>query len=230
MYNRLLVHVEGHTEEAFVRKVLSLELYKFGYVSVQARRMGKSHRRSGRGGIISWPQARREIVHHLRQDKSAASTTMVDYFGLPQSGGGAWPGRAESSVLSYSKKADAIEDLLSRDVQSAMGPKFDTKRFIPFIMMHEFEALHFSNCDLFASAIDRPELGPTFQEILDAYDNPEGIDDSPATAPSKRILKLVPNFNKRVIGVAASEAIGVPTMRDACPHFATWWDRLVQLP
>ena len=89
MYNRLLVHVEGHTEEAFVNKVLSQELYKSGYVSVRTRLMGKSRRRSGRRGIISWSQARRKIVHHLKEDKSTVSTTMVDYFGLPQSGVGA---------------------------------------------------------------------------------------------------------------------------------------------
>ena len=72
-----------------------------------------------------------------------------------------------------------------------MGPGFDRSRFVPYVMMHEFEALLFSDCDAFARGIFRPELGTDFQRIRDAFDSPEEIDDSPITAPSKRIELLV---------------------------------------
>ena len=149
MFTRLLVHVEGHTEEKFVNEVLSHELYKFGYGLVRGRLLGTSRLRSKRGGIISWHRVRRDILRHLKEDKQSVSTTMVDYYGLPQCGDGAWPGRAESNFLPHAQRADTIEELMLKDIRESMGPKFDTRRFIPFVMMHEFEALLFSACHLF---------------------------------------------------------------------------------
>ena len=153
---------------------------------------------------------------------------MVDYYGLPQTGDSAWPGRSKSNSLPHAQQADSIEELLLEDIQDRMGPKFDSRRFIPFVMMHEFEALLFSDCYRFASSIGEPDLGPSLQEILEAHNNPEEIDDSSNTAPSKRIVRLVSNYDKRVMGVNAAREIGIPAMRAACPHFATWWNRLIQ--
>ena len=228
MHNRLLVYVEGHTEEDFVNKVLCHELYKVGFISVQARLIGNSRLRARRGGIVSWKSARKGIIEVLKKDRGLILSTMVDYYGLPQSHGAAWPGRANANLLPHAHKADSIEKLLLEDIRERMGPKFDTSRFVPFVMMHEFEALLFSDCYLFASAIDRPELEPEFQNALGVHSNPERINDSPNTAPSKRIERLVPNYNKRLMEMAASQEIGISAMRAACPHFATWWGRLVE--
>ena len=83
---RLLVHVEGQTEETFVNEVLALHLYGRGLRSVSARLIGNARQRSGHGGTQAWSAVRREIVNHLREDQTCIATTMVDYYGMPQTG------------------------------------------------------------------------------------------------------------------------------------------------
>src|SRR5687767_1727818 len=90
---RLLIHVEGETEEAFVNEVLRPHLSAHGFTNVSARLMGNARQRDRRGGIRSWEHAKRDILNHLREDQGCLVTTMVDYYGLPSAGAGAWPGR-----------------------------------------------------------------------------------------------------------------------------------------
>src|SRR5580658_2341087 len=97
---RLLVHVEGQTEEEFVNEILRDHLLARGYSAVSARILGNARLRRQRGGIRPWPSARRDIVNHLKEDPACVATTMVDYYGLPLSGDGAWPGRAEAAGVS----------------------------------------------------------------------------------------------------------------------------------
>lgn len=65
---RLLVHVEGETEESFVNEVLGPHLLRCGYSSVNARLVGNARARSRRGGIRSWAVVRKDIVSHLKED------------------------------------------------------------------------------------------------------------------------------------------------------------------
>ena len=97
-------------------------------------------------------------------------------------------------------------------------------------MMHEFEAMLFSDCPAFGRGIGRPHLGGEFQQIRDAFGSPEEIDDSPETAPSKRVESLVRGYEKPLLGTLAALEIGLGTIRHECPHFGSWLDRLEQLP
>jgi hypothetical protein len=45
------------------------------------------------------------------------------------------------------------------------------------------------------------------------------IDDSPVTAPSKRVARLVRRYEKPLFGTLAALEIGLPTIRRECPHF-----------
>lgn len=224
--SRLIVHVEGQTEEDFVNELLAPFLYTLGYTRVAARLIGNARQRSRRGGARSWPAVRKDITNHLKQDAGSLATTMVDYYGLPQTGPRAWPGRHAASTLPYPNNVERVEDQLSQDVVQQMGDGFNPSRFIPFVMIHEFEALLFSDCQRFAEAIYHADLASPFQEIRDTFQNPEQIDDSPLTAPSKRIIDLVPGYEKPLLGVLAALDIGLNTMRSECPHFDGWLSRL----
>lgn len=151
---------------------------------------------------------------------------MVDYYGMLGTGPKAWPGREEASSLASSKRAVRVEESIAEDIGSSMGSSFDRRRFIPYVMLHEFEALLFSDCRKFALGIDRPDLAPKFQKIRDDFLTPEAIDDSPETAPSKRIEALVLRYKKPLFGNLAALEIGIPAMRDACPHFNDWLNQL----
>ena len=227
---RLLVHVEGETEEDFVNQVLVLNLYRCGFSKVSARLIGRGRQRDRRGGIQAWTVVRRDIVNHLREDPTGISTTMVDYYGMPQTGSRAWPGRAQAINLAFPKNAESIENALATDVCEQMGTDFNPDRFVPYVMMHEFEAMLFSDCERFAEGIGEPRLAPKFRAIRNNFATPEEIDDSPQTAPSKRVQSLVPGYEKPLWGTMASLEIGLEAIRSECPHFHSWLDRLEGIP
>lgn len=219
---RLLVHVEGETEESFVYEVLASHLVSRGYVSVAARLVGNARARSHRGGIRSWPAVRNDIVGHLREDRNCVATMMVDYYGLPQSGNGAWPGRAAAPTKLFEQRAETVEQALLEDVRERMGGGLDTQRFIPFVLMHEFEALLFSDCLRFAEAIGQEDAAKDLQAVRAQFATPEEIDDSPQTAPSKRIGGIVRGYDKPFMGNLAVLEIGLPKIRSECRHFDDW--------
>jgi Domain of unknown function (DUF4276) len=223
---RLLIHVEGQTEETFVNEVLRAHLVQHGYTSVEARLIGNARLRVKRGGIKSWSSVRGDIVRHLREDTTARSTLMVDYYAMPSTGERAWPGRLVSENLATLPKAQSVENALLTDITSAFGANFNPKRFLPFVLMHEFEGLLFSDCDALAKGIGQGPLAPLFHKIRNDFETPEDINDSPETAPSKRIENLVPGYEKPLYGALAILEIGLEKLREECPHFDGWLSTL----
>ena len=226
---RLLVHVEGQTEETFVNEVLRSHLFHCGYESVSARIIGNARLRRRRGGIRPWLAVRRDIINHLHEDPGCVATTMVDFYGLPQHGDRAWPGRAAAVGASGHQKASVVEEALRDDLAHEMGTDFDKTRFLPFVVVHEFEGLLFSDCAAFARGICRPDLEPSFSQIREGFATPEDIDDSPVTAPSKRVEELVPGYQKPLYGALAILEIGLDPIRVECPHFDAWLHQLESL-
>jgi len=220
---RLLVHVEGQTEEGFVNEILRPHLCTHhGYSSVNARLLGLEPGRGRRGGIRGWNTARRTILSHLKNDAHCLVTTMVDYYGMPQEGEKGWPGRAEADKVPFPKKAETVQEALRADIRK----DFDSTRFVPYVMMHEFEGLLFSDCERFAEGIGRSDLANAFQLIRGRFNSPEEINDSPDTAPSKRVRVLVPEYQKPLDGMLAVEAISLDIIRAECSHFRQWLERL----
>ena len=208
--------------------VLREHLYRIGYTVVGARMMGSAQQRARRGGIVPWEIARQRIVNNLRADSELTVSTMVDYYGMPND----WPERASpfTAAMSVSDRAEEIESALLQDVCNEMDSSFNPARFVPYVMMHEFEAMLFSDCQAFVTAIGRSDLSASFQAIRNEFDSPEDIDDSPDTAPSKRIESLMPAYQKPTMGAQAAQSIGLEAIRRECPHFADWMERLESLP
>jgi Domain of unknown function (DUF4276) len=219
---RLLVHVEGETEEAFVNEMLRPHLVARGYHNVGARLLGNARQRLNRGGIRSWDVVRSDISRHLKGDSGAIATTMVDYYGLPD----AWPGRVKARSALLPDKPKIIENAIHGDLSSKMGSDFDSSRFIPFVVMHEFEGLLFSDCRAFARAISHNRLKTALQEIRNRFATPEEIDESPQNAPSRRVGALISNYEKPFHGTLAALEIGLDAMRNQCPHFRCWLTQL----
>jgi hypothetical protein len=225
---RLLIHVEGQTEESFVNEVLRNHLVAKGYHSVDARIVGNARLRERRGGIRPWPAVRKDIVKHLVADQNCIATTMIDYYGLPQRGPGEWPGRGQSTGRgTVEEKARCVEDAMRDDLGA--DDRFYSKRFVPYVVMHEFEGLLFSDCGAFSRGIGRSDLEVSLRKIRDAFPTPEEIDDSPVTAPSKRVEALVPGYQKPFLGVLAVLEIGLSRIREECPHFHGWLKQLESL-
>ena len=216
---RVLAFVEGQTEEKFAREVVRPSLASRNvYISATTPGRSRAH-----GGVPSWARAKSELLRYLKEDAGRFVTTMFDYYGLPSN----WPGKKEARrKRQTSTKAEAIEQAIHADLCSTLGESFDGARFLPYIQMHEFEALLFSETRVLAESVSHPGLQARLDEIIEECGEPERIDDDPKTAPSKRICALVPRYQKVLHGIIAAKRIGLPTMRERCPHFAQWFKTL----
>jgi len=128
--------------------------------------------------------------------------------------------------LEFANKATCVESALTTEIQNDLG---DTRRFIPFVVMQEFESLLFSDCNRFAEGIGRRDLATKFQAIRDAFNSPEEINDLPLTHPSRRVVELVSAYQKPIFGNIAALEIGFERIRSECPHFRAWLERLEKI-
>ena len=219
--SRVLALVEGQTEQTFIREVLAPALGIAG-VYVYPRLIGKP---GHKGGVGSFDRARVEITNLLKQEPRSHVTTMFDYYGIPAS----WPGVSAAKGRSYAEIPGIVEMAIGDKIARGMGESFNRSRFIPYIQMHEFEALLFSDPATLAQAIGQNALTGDFQSIVDSFGACEAIDDGPTTAPSKRIQSVAPSYQKVLVGSIAAKRIGLIRMREKCPHFSQWVAKLEAL-
>ena len=66
--------------------------------------------------------------------------------------------------------------------------------------------------------------------ISDQFNTPEEINNSPVTAPSKRILQLFKGYDKPMHGALAALEIGLDNIRKECALFNKWLLTLEALP
>ena len=88
---KVLILVEGQTEETFVKQTLGPYLSSLG-VFVVPTIIATKRIKSGpsfKGGMPSYPKVRREILRLLGDSSAALVTTMIDFYGLRTS----FPGR-----------------------------------------------------------------------------------------------------------------------------------------
>lgn len=100
------------------------------------------------------------------------------------------------------------------------------RRFIPFIQMYEFEGLLFSDPEKMALGMDKLHLIEHFQQISNSFDTPEHINNSPQTAPSKRIISVIRGYEKPLMGVLAALEVGLGSMRENCQLFDQWLTKI----
>ena len=111
-------------------------------------------------------------------------------------------------------------------MEAALNKDIQDFRFIPYIQLHEFEALLFSSGDGFKKYFDE-KTNKTLQDIIDLYNNPEDINSSPDNAPSKRLLRIVPEYDKVIYGNIIALEIGIKTILNRCPRFRNWIEKLI---
>jgi len=210
---RLYVVVEGSTEQAFATSVLYPHLLDHG-AALTAPLIGKP---GHKGGRVNYARARRDVLLFLKQDRNAYCTTLFDFYGR-----GKGFADVPASAATADDKAKAIEHGFHADVVNAMGSNFRPERFIPYVQMHEFEGLLFSEPTELAKGIGVPALSEDFAAMREQFHTPEDIDDGPTTAPSKRIVALAPRYQKVVDGNLVANRIGLPGMRQECRRFDAW--------
>ena len=220
-YIEIIAVVEGKTEQLFINKIVAPYLgYKgIGMKATQISKPGQ------KGGDVKFSRVQKDISNHLKQRKDTYVTTFVDFYGLKE-----WPGLDKVEKGAKPQKiAETINNATLVGLKT-LYPKLqiDT-RFIPFIAIHEFEALLFCDSDILSNHLN--SNNSHIQKVLDKFPNPEYINNSPQTAPSKRLDEWCKykKFPKTTLGIQIAVDIGVEKMREKCPLFDTWLKTIERL-
>ena len=221
---RLNFIVEGQTEEAFVKQILEPHLAK---LSVWANaRCVMTSRKGGikyRGGISKYAQVKNDINAWIKEDQNpdARFTTMIDLYGLPTD----FPGYEDAQ-----RKNDPYERVKS--LENSLKKDISDSRFVPYFQLYEFEALLLSDPQkLDTQFFDRGAGIEKLIRIVSEFDSPELINDDSKTAPSKRIINEIPEYEKMKAsaGPIVTGKIGLPSLRLKCMHFNQWLESLEAL-
>lgn len=211
---------EGPTEQTFVRDVLA-PAFGARHIFLEAQLIGTP---GHKGGHVIFKRALFDIERRLKQRRDVYVSTMFDLYGIAPD----WPGKARiNKQMPAAQKAKVIENHTLNEVKKALVDFDVEQRFLPYLSVHEFEALLFSDPAVLASQLNVAQLH--IDRILEERGEPEEINDSPLTAPSKRIEQLRPGYRKIVMGKVITEKIGIGRIRKQCPHFDSWINRLEAL-
>lgn len=200
---RVAILVEGRTEVAFVNRILAPELHRAGVYPEPIRL-------NGNVTVDRLASYMSKFVWNFD-----FVTSLVDFYGFRDKG------------------SDSREDLETRIWEAAIAKinrPLDDSRIFPYVQRHEFEALLFSDASAFSILADvENDVVDALLSIRSRFGTPEDINDSPDSAPSKRIQNLIPRYPKVAAGALLAARIGLEKIRAECPGFAAWVARLHSL-
>jgi hypothetical protein len=215
---RLIIVVEGDTEKEFIDKVLSPYLYTKGLLSVNCFKIKHT-----KGGLTKYQHLKTDLINCVYESNVLVSS-LIDFYALPKD----FPKYEDASkIVNRVERLAFLENAIIEDLEKEKGKEFPN--LFPYIQLHEFEALVFSSLRGISSLFENNEADfSEIKKIIDAHPNPEDINDSPETAPSKRLLKLIKGYNKVIDGIMIIEEIGIETVLKKCPKFNSWVETLIE--
>jgi hypothetical protein len=218
---RVYIVVEGSTEESFVSETLGPALWPRQVYLIPLIIGSPGHK----GGNVNYARVKKDVILQLKQDKAAYCSTMFDLYGL----GEGFPGMPLPPNIQNIDKVTRIEQAVKADIVAQIPDLRPDLRFLPYLQLHEYEGLLFSDPAAFAAGIGQQHLRQQFEQVRRSFNTPEDINDDPNTAPSKRVLKAYPVYRKELDGTLAARAVGVAKMREECLHFRGWIESLEAL-
>ena len=225
---RVHVIAEGQTEEAFANQILKpyfvkKDIYIYPRAIITSFDKGKSKKH--RGGVVSYEQVEKNIKKQMTEDPQAYLTTMIDFYALPDD----FPGKAKAKEIpNPDDKIIHIEDSLKKDI--GQDKKIDIRKFIPYIQLHEFEALLFTSPEKineYMSLYNQSNSMDKLKDSIKKFETPEHINqDKP---PSKIIEQIYPRYQKRLFGSRIAKKIGVSEVKTSCNHFKQWIEQIEKI-
>jgi hypothetical protein len=212
---RALILVEGQTEESFVKAVLQEHFWSLG-LDLSPTLLVTKQVKNGpdfKGGITTFSNFERDMKRLLGTSGGALVTMMLDYDGLPPD----FPGMNERPVRDPIMRVTFVEQAIHFHFNNRSD-------FIPYLSLHEFEALIFASPEELPSMIGDAAKQTKFAAIRNAHNTPEDIDET--DWPSYRIKALFPTYRKNLHGPTVAKRIGLQKLREECPHFNQWLIRL----
>ncbi len=195
---RIGISVEGLTEELFVKRLLQPH---FGELGIYLTPISI-------GGNVSIDRVGGELERLLYSFNYV--TTFFDFYGFKRK-------HVEETKASLEARIEASVKESYRD------------RLIPYVQMYEFEGLLFSAPEVMAEVLHSVKLEQWALSVLaDFDDNPEKINNSPTTSPSKRLLSQV-RYLKTTHGPEIVVETGMKRLREKCRGLNDWLTRLEAL-
>ncbi len=185
---RIGISVEGVTEERFIKGLLTPYLASKGIFATPI----------SLDGNISVDRVKHELkrlVHSFDY-----TSTFYDFYGFKH------------------KEFNETKLTLEQKIHSAVDSELKHK-LIPYVQMYEFEGLLFSSPEAIASQLQDEKLHQWASAILLEFNNnPELVNNSKETAPSKR-LEANTIYRKTTHGPNIAKEIGVDKIRAMCSGF-----------
>lgn len=222
---RLHAIVEGRTEERFVKEFLAPYLAGFNIFAdvcrVETSRSRKREDTIFKGGVTTYKHLKCDINKRILSDNNSDCryTIMVDFYRLPSD----FPGYDTiNDHMDKYEQVSVLEDALRKDINDP--------RFIPYIQLHEFEALLFVEPQHLGKLyFDREEEIKKLTEMSKGQ-NPELINNGRETAPSKRIINLIPEHkDNKPDGAWIVSQTSIHKLKENCRHFREWVKSLESL-
>ena len=165
--------------------------------------------------MVSYETLKKDVRRFLAEGDAPVVSTLIDFFRCPDTPGKDVWGKATS----HEQEVSLREEEIRRDI--------DNTRFIPYIQLHEFEALLFSS-DVAFGELFTDRQSQELSQIVAKYPNPEEINTTPDGAPSKRLKRIVKEYNKVTHGDLIAGAIGIEVIMARCPRFRAWVELLLR--
>lgn len=217
---RLAISVEGQTEESFVKLLLAPHLQTFDIfiTPIPVQTGWNANRTKAKGGGINLDRVERELRSLLQSHKDGYVTSFYDFYG-------------------FGKRPPGIDvGGLEQQIAEACG---SPPNLIPYIQLHEFEALLLSNAEIAADYFQTDRLTVEIAKAVSKAGTPEDVNDGPLTAPSKRLEQWTAQWSgverqfskatKVRHGYQLAARLTLPVIRAACPRFNAWLTRLENL-
>lgn len=213
----LNILVEGPTEKEFVSNLIYPYLLNKGISNVRTITIETSPGFKG-GDVRYEARYKRNIQNILRGQEEILATSLIDFYRLSSD----FPNYTRSLQFSNpGERVDSIEKACYEDIGDS--------RFIPYIQLHEFEGLLFCAKNGFEQLFPDLSQGSKNEllEIVDQFPNPELINERPEYAPSKRLLRLIPSYQKPLYGSMIALENGFDVIMEKCPRFRNWIETLI---
>ena len=221
---KIFIVTEGPSEEHFAKAILAPHFLDYEKIIIPITILTKRDNRHGimyKGGMSSYSKMQNSLEPVLKRSSRSEDSyvsTMVDFYALPTD----TPGYA--NAMKYSDAYDKVRQLENSILQK-VGHE---RHFKPYIQLHEFEALLFADIEQLSTEYFDCQIDE-LRQAISTQPNPELINNSFETAPSKRILKAIPAYDKTVAGIEVLRRIGLNKIRDKCRHFNDWITHLEQI-
>ncbi|WP_396150160.1 DUF4276 family protein [Flavobacterium sp.] len=217
--------VEGSSEENFVNEIMIKHFASLNiFISARKIKTGwdKTASKPAKGGLLKYSKFKNDVISWIESDRDRPDTYYTSFIDLY-----AFPKDSESP---YKESIQKISNpyLKVKNLEKAIYEDINHPKFIPYVQLHEFESLLLVDPDKLLIMYPESQNAISKLKVEIFNKNPEEINESYLTSPSKRIIKYLPNYEgqKAQVGPLVAEDIGMTELRNKCYHFNEWITKL----